>query len=288
MQRRALLSATAAALFTAGCGQRTANSTTRNRNSSSATSVESTSPSTTTTDSTSTTTTVQRPQRLAVDETATVDGGSVRVTRLAAQRSVFALSVAHHTDVFVPPDAQFVVAAFQTTLPDGVDDARAFTVLELDGERYPRADLAFSPTGDGFQLAYRLPLSLDVSTGRLVWREMGDDIAYWTLPDVDIERLNHPPEFEVTGFEAPDTVQVDTEIVASVSVRNTGTGAGTFRTELGRTSFSDLGKLRVPLGPGDHRTVQDGLGRIFEAGKTETIVLDWGAGRKERTVEIVD
>lgn len=288
MQRRALLSATAAALFTAGCSQRAADSTSRTSTSSSATSMQPTTTPPSTTDTTSTTTTDQRPQHLSVDETATVAGGSVRVTRLDAQRSVFALSVAHHTDVFVPPDAQFVVAAFQTTLPDGVDDARAFTVLELDGERYPRADLTFSPSGDGFRLAYRVPLSVDASTGRLVWRELGDDIASWTLPDAAIERLTHPPEFEVTGFQVPDTVQMDTEIVASVSVRNTGTGAGTFRTELGRTSFSDLGKLRVPLGPGEHRTVQDGLGRIFEAGKTETVVLDWGAGRLERTVESVD
>ena len=296
MKRRTLLAATIPLFALSGCSGDSSPASTPST-SGSTTTVDSSSPTSTTaesptTEERSTTDTPRETQQLSIGESATIGAGSATVFQADAQRSIFVLDDSHHYDIVTEPNAQYLVTSMTTEGPvDGHQDARASTELILDDERYPVSAYYFplASTG-GFKVGYRVPLSTAPRSGRIVWNADGepDPLAEWTLSGETITRLNHPPAFDVVSFDVPDTAESFEPFDVTITVENTGDGDGTFRAELGTASYSDLGVYRLGVPVGERITDTDELQVSGSPGEQETIILDWGLDRIERTVEIVE
>jgi hypothetical protein len=235
-------------------------------------------------------TTTPEPQLLSVGESATVDDGSVTVTAVRAERSIVVLD-GYHTEVVTEANAQYLVVSLTTEDPiDGDYAARNAIELEVAGERYPVAEHAFPPADDGaFDLGVRLPLAIEASEAHIGWNGTGGErIATWEIPDAVMQRLNDPPAFEVVSFDVPETVAPFEPFDATVAVENTGEGDGTFVAELGLASRSDQATFRMDVPAGERVTDTEDEQVAGEAGETDTLLLDWGLGRLERTIEITE
>lgn len=297
MKRRTLLAATIPLFALSGCSGVSSPSSTPSTSGSTTTAVESSSPTSTTDgsstpDERSTTETSRETQQLSIGESATIGAGSATVFRVDAKRSIFVLDSSHHYDIVTEPNAQYLVTSMTTEgAVDGHRDVRASTELILDDERYPISEYYFplASTG-GFKVGYRVPLSIAPRSGRIVWNADGepDPLAEWTLSGDALTRLNHPPSFDVVSFDVPDTAESFEPFDVSITVENTGEGDGTFRAELGMASYSDLGAYRLRAPVGERITDTDELQVSGVPGEQETIILDWGLDRIERTVEIVE
>lgn len=296
MKRRALLAATTSLLALSGCASNSSTSSTPSASTSTTDAQDYTTSSPDSTDQTRTTddpATTEEPretQQLTIGETAAIGDGSATPFIATAQRSVFVFDGSHHYDIVMEPDAQYLVVSMRTKKPvDGNRAARASTALILDDERYPASDHYFPlPSTGGFKVGYRVPLSASPQDGRLVWTDEdgGAPIAEWTLSAETITGLNQPPAFDVVSFDGPDTVASFEPFDISITVENTGAGDGVFRAELGIGSRSDLSPYRVDVPVGERITATNEMQVSGRPGETETIILDWGLDRLERTVEI--
>lgn len=279
MNRRALLSSLASVPVFAGCSSNPA-----------ATQTPTTSTRTSAAESTTTSTTTRSVQRLAVGETATIGEGAARLYHVAAARTIITLENTHF-GIVTEPDAQFLVVAMTTQDPvDGHTAARTATQLELDATTYPVSEHRFHPaSGGGFNIAYRVPLQLNATSGRINWTT-GDDttIATWALPEDVIQRLNNPPEFRVHSFTAPEEAASFEPCDVEIDVENTGRGAGTFKALLGNSNTTDSDPIQLPLSHGERKTltVSEQIGG--SPGETRTLYLDWGLSTLEHTITITE
>lgn len=244
---------------------------------------------TTTSPSTTQSTTTREPQMIPVGESATAGDGSVTITKMQAERSIVVLDNYSHTEVVTEADAQYLVVSMTTKDPiDGDDAARNAIELEVDGETHSVAEHTFPPAEDGgFNLAFRLPLTLEVTEARIVWNgNDGETLATWQVPDGTLLQLNNPPEFEVVSFNVPETATPFESFDVTVEVENTGEGDGTFVAELGLTSRSNQSTFRLDVPKGERVTGTEEKQVAGEAGETDTMVLDWGLNRLEHTIKI--
>lgn len=264
----------------AGCSaaEQPADSTTRDT---------STAGSTTTTTATTTATTPEQTS-LSLGEQATVDSGRVSVQEARVQRSVVVYDVSHHTGVVAADDSLFLVASIATQADVSAGTVRGSMELVVDGDEQPPIDDVLPPGEETINVAFRLPIGLDARELALDWRDEDGVVASWSLPDRVRQQLGTPPEFEVRSFEVPESVPAFTEFDVTVTVRNTGSGDGTFRAELGLASRSDGDIVETEVEAGETGTIVEELLVQGEPGDVETTILDWGQGRIERPIEIAD
>lgn len=279
MKRRALLSSLASFPVLAGCSSNPATTQT-----------PTTSTRTNSTESKTTTTTTRSVQRLAIGETATIGEGAARLYHVEATRSIIILENIHF-GIVTESDAQFLVVAMTTQDPvDGHIAARNATYLELDSTTYPVSEHRFHPAaGGGFNIAYRLPLQLNATSGRINWTAGdGKTIAIWTLPEEVVQRLNNPPEFSVHSFTVPEEAASFEPFDVTIDVENTGSGAGTFKALFGNSNATDSEPIRMQLSQGERKTLTESEQIDGNPGETRTLYLDWGLSRLERTITITE
>ena len=285
MHRRALLASLASLSLLSGCSGAPARTQTPNSTTTHKTTTEAT-----TTSTTASTTTTQQIQELAIGETATIGDGAARLYSVEAARTIITLDGIHF-GIVTEPDAQYLVVAMTTEeAVDGHTAARTNTILELDDGTYPVSEHRFHPAaGGGFNIAYRLPLTLDASHGRILWGPYSDTaLAAWTLPDAVITRLNNPPEFTVHAFTVPAEAASFDSFDVTIDVENTGAGDGEFTALLGNSRATDSAPLLVTLAHGKRTTVTETKQIDGDPGDTRTIYLDWGLERLERTITITE
>jgi hypothetical protein len=103
-----------------------------------------------------------------------------------------------------------------------------------------------------------------------------------------IQQLNSPPVFKVVSFTVPETVKPFVEFDVTVEVENTGAGGGTFVAELGLASRSDQSTFRLGVPKNERVTGSEQKQIQGDPGEQETMILNWGLGQLERTIDIVE
>lgn len=275
MRRRSLITSFAALSVLSGCS-----GSPRNNQTMTTTEEQSSTPTTTTT--------AQTVQQLAVGEIASIGEGAARIYAAEATRTIITLDGIHF-GIAAEPDAQFLKVAMTTKEPvDGHIAARQHTILELDGTQYSTSDHRFHPApGGGFNIAYRVPLKLTATTGRIIWQDDSNTVlAAWTLPEGVIQKLNNPPSFAVHGFTVPEEASSADPFDVEIIVENTGASAGEFKALIGKSSSTDSTPYEWSVPRGERKTVTAKFQIIGEPGESRTIYLDWGLGRLERTITI--
>lgn len=233
--------------------------------------------------------TTSEPASLEIGGTATVSDGSVTVQAVRTERSIVVLDGSSHTKVVTEENSQFVVVSLKTQGNiDGVDAGRQAVRLVIDGQPYSVADYAFPPQGDAFDVAFQVPLDIDPNESELRWVEDNHVAAVWSTPPSVIHQLTSPPEFDVVSFTVPETVEPFVEFDVAVEVDNTGDGDGTFVAELGLASRSDQSTFQFDVPKNTRGTEVEEKQVQGEPGGQETMILDWGLGRLERTIDIVE
>lgn len=284
MHRRALLSSLAPLTMLSGCTGDSATTQTQTTSSSDQSSTEE--PTT----SPSTSEVTPSVQRLSIGETATIGEGAASIYDAEAASTLITLDGTHY-GIVTKSDAQYLVVAMTTKDPvDGDTAARNATTLELDGATHPVSEYRFHPAdGGGFNIAYRIPLQLSATAGRISWtNEDGTTIAEWSIPTSVIQRLNNPPEFAVHAFTVPDEVASSEPFDVETTVENTGAGDGEFKALLGNSNRTDSTPLAWSIPQGERKTVTESMQLSGESGDSRTISLDWGLERLERTITITE
>lgn len=189
-----------------------------------------------TTDANSETTTAEPP--LAVED--------VRV-----QSSFLRMTTPDSADVSAPEETQFVFADVRVTesaAPAPPQDAfslavddRRFEGTLVPGAARNRWDLYWQgPTYDPDEretgwVAFEVPDPLDADDAALTYEFEGRTFSE-SLNDESIESFAEPSaEFELVGFDYPDSVERYESFDVSVGVENVGEGDGVFRAVLNQT-----------------------------------------------------
>lgn len=266
-------------------------------------------------DSTESPTTETTPpsKRLSVGEWyETSNGLSVQVEDVRIQRSVVYRGPVH-TDVASFEGAQFVVVSVavqeSSTKAAGFGAAAALTPTEQnDGPKTPPSD-EFRVEVDGERsdveerrynvepydesrspTAFAVPVLAEPApeSVRVVWTG-GDREVSWGLGGDAVAKLGRAPEFEVRAFEVPEKVEKESSFEVAVTVANTGERDGTFVAELGATTISDQGEIRVAVPEGKTVTRRETLSPYYTEGKNElTLQLDWGRSSMTRTTQVIE
>lgn len=307
MQRRRLLTALAAGVPLAGClgsGSESASTATAETTSTVDAGTTSTVDTGTTATTDAGTITTASVESLAVGESfEAADGRTVTVRTVTVRPSV--LSWGTHVDPVALPDRQFVVADVAASSEDTAttstpgysesDDPREQFRVTLDGERYPKTDRIFHVVprpedADRVRIGFPVPAPAAVDRGAVVWMPTGDaPAARWELTADHRRALANPPAFEVRAFEIPGEVERGSSFEATLTVANTGASDGTFLAELGATTISDTPEIRIDVSAGETVTARQTVDPYYHEDADElTVVLNWGADRRQRTASVVD
>lgn len=215
----------------------------------------------------------------------TEDGYSVTVSNLRVQRSFIAYR-SPHTYVLAESNHQYLVF-------DRLIDGRGFpsssrTGVLLEGRGYFGVEAApsGSRTPEHSTLGIRVPAE-QFERGSIVWNrpDVYGPAVRWVLPESVLADIDTPPQFEVRAFTLPDTALDGSTFRISVEIANTGSRDGVFRAELGSADLSDRPEFTVGVDAGSTATHTRQHHADFRGRDTLTLVLEWGTGELERTVE---
>lgn len=115
------------------------------------------------------------------------------------------------------------------------------------------------------------PIEADECSVELDLGEETREPLTWRFDDDVVTALQRPPEFEVSAFEAPETVDAGEPIEVSATVANVGEGAGTFRAALNQEGDVLYGGTSTTF------ELRSGEERVWE----ETIDAHTGADRDQ-------
>ncbi len=234
---------------------------------------------------------------LPVDERyETDDGRAVRVAEAAVHPSVVTVeAVSHHryervTDAGNGQYVSFLVAAtgFEPG-PGGWERSDEPIDLPLavaaDGTRHDRAiPVGFDEAPDRDRVAVRVPV-VDAPAARVVWERGDGPQPEWRLPDGLVDDLAARPRFEVERLDAPERVTAGETFEVAAEVRNVGDRAGRFLATLGAKRGSlDVSESSVSVDAGVTATLRRSI--TASGDPPVRVVLDWGVGRRERTVAV--
>lgn len=214
-------------------------------------------------------------------------GATVTVHDVNVRRTVFTRAV--HVDPHRRSGEQFLVV--DASVSDR-DLLRAFELVvdgeQIDTRRNGRLVEPFgNPTDELLGLSVPAPLTAD--RGAVTWSGPEGGIARWPLGDGHLHALANPPEFEVRGFEIPETVERGTSFAAKLTIANVGAGDGSFFAELGATTISDVPEIRVEVPAGETVSVERTVDPHYRERDEElTVVLNWGADRLKRSANVTD
>ncbi|MFB6069111.1 MAG: hypothetical protein ABEJ90_04210 [Halobacterium sp.] len=124
-------------------------------------------------------------------------------------------------------------------------------------------------------VAYSLPGPVDASSGSVGGRPLSDD---------ELAFLADPAAFSVPSVSVPDSARKGSHAPVSVTARNGGGTAGTFRAAATSQSIRafDVGKVAVE--PGGRASVE--LEVPVNGDGEERVDVTWGSDGVERTVAV--
>lgn len=238
-------------------------------------------------------------------DTRTVDGVDLTLRRVVVQGSLLTV----FTDsgaVTENPDGRYVLAKLSTTAESA--PAAGEYGLAVDGSpvgsvtprgnfwtvpggrrtQYTPPEAAVSD-GPGGWLAFPVEGGLAAESPRLT---VGS--ASWRLPERAVERLRKPAaEYDLVGFDYPETVATEESFTVSVTAKNVGSVAGAFRgmlnTSVQYASYPH--PIRMDLSPGEQGTwelsygVREGLN---EPGDSGGLLLETVGGDADGRIEVPD
>lgn len=222
------------------------------------------------------------------DETTTrttAGDGSVAVETLTVAEYILYALAGTHPHVHRRANRQYVVVHLETSMSrDRLSDR---LTLELDGESVPQADRQpYSWQHETVDLAFAVPKDETVEAGRVLL----DRTAVATLSNATLDRLNAPPEFEVSDPSvSPEAVLTGDEIDATVefSLSNVGEGTGEFGASLTGNYLSGSKTMTATLDAGANRVVS-GTTPIIGDSDEVPIRLDWGSDEWTTEIPVVD
>ena len=238
------------------------------------------------------------PTRSVGEQYETDDGRTVRVSHPVVHPSVTtveAVSYHRYERVSDAGDDQFLSVLVTTTGFEPGPGGRTNSdepidlplAVEADGSRHcqivpVRADV--NPDLD--RVAIRVPL-VDVPAAHVVWERNDGPQPRWRLPDDTVELLASRPQFEIERFDVPERVEAEETFAAAVDVKNGGDRPGRFLATLG----AKRGSLGVPessvsVDVGATGTLRESVTASDDGDRPIRVILDWGAGRRERTVTV--
>jgi len=101
--------------------------------------------------------------------------------------------------------------------------------------------------------------------------------------------LDARPRFEVEQFTVPERVAAGETFAATVDVTNVGDRTGRFLATLGAKRGSvGVPESSIAVDAGATGTVRESITASGDGDGPIRVVLDWGAGRHERTVTVGD
>ena len=159
--------------------------------------------------------------------------------------------------------------------------------VEADGTRHDRViPVGFDERPDRYRVAVRVPVA-DVLDARVVWERNDGPRPGWQLSEDIVDDLAASPRFEVERFDVPGRVEAGERFEVAAEVRNVGDRAGRFLATLG----AKRGSLGVPesgvsVDVGATGTLRESVTASGDGDRPIRVVLDWGAGRRERTVTV--
>ena len=186
-------------------------------------------------------------------ETTQTEGLPISLTSVAVQNYVIYPLSSTHPTVHRQPDTQYVILKTETSMTQ--QEVREHLEIRVNGNAVPLANRQpVQWQTDTFDVAFALSKTQDVTNGSVLFN--GTEIQ--PLSEPVIERLNKPPQFEVSEtVVSPQEIQAGTTETArlEIAVANTGEGPGTLAASLsGGASGSK--ELFVTVDPGDQAWVQ--------------------------------
>lgn len=212
-----------------------------------------------------------------------VDGRTVRFVSARTARAIVTLLSSTHPSVTADADRQYVVVELAVSGDDAQSVAKDACELRVDDDAVQPVPERVQPFTDSVHLAFALGLDVDPGDVSLAWHGEAKTVVF-PVPGSVTTSLVAPPAFEVRSFDVPNTEGGD-RISVSFTVANVGESDGEFLAELGSTAISDQGELRVSVVAGETKTVTESVAIYPDAGD-QTVVLDWGSGKLERTVQV--
>lgn len=271
MPSRRRVLATLGTTILAGCGTTapgTQTSTTR-------TTTGSDTPTTATGSATSSSTTSSEPTTPAPS-----------IEKITATRSFVYLLAGVHPAGHTSPDTTFVFARVSGEVDR---DEYALSVGDIEhparrrvGGRSVASLREGVPDGDGTLLGFAIDGAVAPADATIHGPE-----GTTALPEVAREFLRNPPSITVTGFQVPDRAKRGSTVTVTLTLRNDGGTAGTFRGNVGSAGLSGQPVKTIDVPPDSTRT-EEYIVSLYADGETETIRCSWGIDQIERTVELTD
>jgi hypothetical protein len=148
--------------------------------------------------------------------------------------------------------------------------------------------VGFDEKPDRDRVGIRVPVA-DVSAAHVVWERAEGPQPRWRFPDAVVDDLAARPRFEVEQFDVPERVAAGETFEATVEVSNFGDRAGRFLATLGPKRGSvGVPESSVSVDVGATGTLQESITASRDGDWPIRVVLEWGAGRRERTVSVAD
>ena len=231
-----------------------------------------------------------KPQESVAEATTRLPDDLPEITNVWTQRSIIYQATSAHRKVEGVAGKQFVFAVGSVSI------SRSELELVLGDSRYP----SVSEFGDIYVanvivderytsneqrvFGFVVPDDIEPERGAIEWTAEEKTVT-WQLSEDVVSTIANPPEFEVTGFTAPDQVGENETFTVSATIVNRGGTRGIFRAEFGTEERTDQDEITVPLERGE----QTSWSETIDAGGYDeselTVTLDWGVGSKTKTVQ---
>lgn len=208
------------------------------------------------------------------------------IEEVTATRSFVYLLASVHPAGYTSPDTTFVFARASAEV-----DRDEYALSVGDIEHHARREVGTHsvaslrdgiPGGDGTLLAFAIEGAVAPADATI----HGPD-GSTALPEAARAFLRDPPKITVTGFQVPERAKRGTTVTVTLTLRNEGGVAGTFRGNVGSTGLSGQPVRTIDVLAGSKRT-EEYIVSLYEDGETETIRCSWGVDHEERTVELTD
>lgn len=234
------------------------------------------------------------------DSYETDDGRTIKLSAPSVRPSVVTVeyvSSTHYyervTDAGSDQYVSFEVAVTGFDLPTERSELYANPIdiplaVDVDGERYTDT-IPVGRDDDAYRdhVAIKVPV-VDADRAALVWAREDGPQPRWQLGTDVRETLRAAPDFAARGWTVPDRVESGDALEVSVTVENTGDRDGRFLTTLGvKLGSVGLPETSIDVPAGETRTLTRTLQPEYYESELR-VVLDWGAGRRTASVEVVD
>lgn len=218
--------------------------------------------------------------------TSTITTPTATLEEITAMRSFVYLLASVHPAGYISPDTTFVFARASAAV-----DRDDYALVAGDIEHPARREIDSHSVaslregvleGEGALLAFVIEGAVVPADATI--HGPGGTTA---VPTAVREILRHPPSVTVTGFQVPEQASRGSTVTVTLTLRNHGGSAGTFRGNVGSTELSGRPVQTIDV-PAETTRTEEYIVSLYGDGDTETIRCAWGVDSTERTIELTD